>query len=85
MGRKKGFVIKQNPCFGCGRALLHQRSIGGVNHYDNDPLEKVNLAGDPRYAKVVRKLSGELHAFYDRQYRSPTSAPIAAAMQAKGK
>lgn len=53
--------------------------------YDNDPLERVNLADDPRYAKVVRKLSGELHAFYDRQYRSPMSAPIAAAMQAKGK
>lgn len=44
--------------------------------YETDPLETKNLAGDPRYAKVVKRLEKQLREYYDRSYRSPMSAPI---------
>lgn len=46
--------------------------------YDKDPLETRNLADDPRYSGVVKRLKRQLHDYYTRSYRSPMSAPIAA-------
>ena len=46
--------------------------------YQTDPLETHNLARDPRYAKVMKRLTRQLHDYYARSYRSPMSAPIAA-------
>lgn len=45
--------------------------------YDRDPEERHNLANDPRYASVVKRLAAKLHAHYARSLASPLSAPIA--------
>lgn len=46
--------------------------------YEKDPQETRNLANDPKYAGVVKRLKGQLHDYYARSYASPMSAPIAA-------
>ncbi len=44
--------------------------------YDKDPLETKNLANDPQYAKVVKKMKAQLHDYYARNYASPMAKPI---------
>lgn len=51
--------------------------------YEKDPLETRNVAADPAYAKVVKRLEKELLKYYDRSYRSPMSAPIKATAERK--
>lgn len=45
--------------------------------YKNDPMETKNLANDPAYAGVVKKLKKQLREYYARSYSSPMSEPIA--------
>ncbi|MCM1349127.1 MAG: sulfatase [Firmicutes bacterium] len=45
--------------------------------YDKDPLETRNLANNPAYASVVKKLKSQLHKYYSKSYSSPMSVPIA--------
>lgn len=45
--------------------------------YDKDPLEKHNVANDPKYASVVKRLKKQLHEYYAKSYASPMSEPIA--------
>lgn len=51
--------------------------------YEKDPGETRNVAGDPAYAKVVKRLSRELEKYYARSYASPMSAPIKACAERK--
>lgn len=44
--------------------------------YTKDPLETVNVANDPKYAKIAARLKKQLHDYYAESYRSPMSAPI---------
>lgn len=44
--------------------------------YENDPLETKNVANDPAYAGVVKRMEKELEKYYARSYKSPMSAPI---------
>ncbi len=44
--------------------------------YETDPLETKNLANDPKYAKVVKRMEKQLEEYYARSYKSPMSAPI---------
>lgn len=46
--------------------------------YQEDPLETRNVANDPKYAKVVKRLEKQLLDYYKRSYNSPMSAPIKA-------
>ncbi len=45
--------------------------------YEKDPGERHNLANDPKYAGVVKKLKAQLHDYYRRSLASPMSQPIA--------
>ncbi len=51
--------------------------------YDVDPLETRNLANDPAYAGIKKKLIRQLHEHYARSYASPMAAPIAACANSK--
>lgn len=44
--------------------------------YQKDPEERHNVANDPAYAGVVKKLKKQLREYYSRSYASPMSAPI---------
>ena len=44
--------------------------------YEKDPQETKNLAHDPAYAKVVKRMSKQLEDYYNRSYNSPMAAPI---------
>lgn len=46
--------------------------------YENDPLETRNVADDPKYASVVKRMKKQLKDYYARSYKSPMSAPIKA-------
>lgn len=46
--------------------------------YEKDPNETRNLANDPKYASVVKRIKRQLHDYYARSLSSPMSAPIAA-------
>lgn len=46
--------------------------------YKNDPDETRNLAQDPKYASIVKRMKKQLHEYYAKSYASPMSAPIAA-------
>lgn len=46
--------------------------------YEKDPLETKNVAGDPAYAHVVKRLEKKLREYYARSYASPMAAPIKA-------
>lgn len=54
--------------------------IVGCEFYDyqTDSLETVNAVDDPRYKNQIGKMRSRLRRFYDEQYASPMSAPIAA-------
>lgn len=45
--------------------------------YAKDPEERHNVANNPAYAGVMKKLKKQLHEHYARSYASPMSAPIA--------
>ena len=45
--------------------------------YQKDPQETRNVANDPAYAGVVKKLKKQLREYYARSYSSPMSEPIA--------
>lgn len=45
--------------------------------YQKDPEERHNVADDPAYASVVKKLKKQLREYYARSYSSPMSEPIA--------
>lgn len=51
--------------------------------YEKDPLETRNVAEDPAYAKVVKRLEKQLREYYARSYASPMSAPIKATAECK--
>lgn len=51
--------------------------------YEKDPGETRNVAGDPAYAPVVRRLEKVLRDYYARSYASPMSAPIKATAERK--
>lgn len=51
--------------------------------YEKDPMEARNVAADPAYAKVVKRLERQLREYYDRSYSSPMSAPIKATAERK--
>lgn len=51
--------------------------------YEIDPLETKNLANDPAYAKIVKRLEKQLAEYYARSYNSPMSAPIKACAERK--
>lgn len=46
------------------------KEIMGVEFYDyqEDPLEKNNVAKSPEYKKIVDKMQTDLHIFYQKQY-----------------
>lgn len=45
--------------------------------YQKDPEETRNVANDPAYAQVVKKLKKQLREYYAKSYASPMSEPIA--------
>ncbi len=45
--------------------------------YAKDPEERHNVANNPAYAPVLKKLKRQLHDYYARSYASPMAAPIA--------
>lgn len=66
----KGFKTYQP--FDEGKVIGYQ-----LFDYQKDPEESRNLANDPAYASVVKKLKKQLREYYARSYSSPMSAPIA--------
>ncbi len=51
--------------------------------YQKDPEERHNVANDPAYAGVVKKLKKQLREYYARSYSSPMSEPIARCAEGK--
>ena len=66
----KGF--KTYMPFDEGKVISYQ-----LFDYEKDPQERHNLANDPAYAPVVKKLKKQLREYYARSYSSPMSEPIA--------
>lgn len=51
--------------------------------YQKDPEERHNVANDPAYASVVKKLKKQLREYYAKSYSSPMSEPIARCAEGK--
>lgn len=51
--------------------------------YQKDPEERHNVANDPAYANVVKKLKKQLREYYAKSYSSPMSEPIARCAEGK--
>ncbi len=66
----KGFKTYQP--FDEGKVIGYQ-----LFDYQKDPEERHNVANDPAYAGVVKKLKKQLREYYAKSYSSPMSEPIA--------
>lgn len=53
--------------------------------YEADPLETTNAIDDPKCKRQIEKMRAELRHFYDQQYASPMSAPIARMLDERAK
>lgn len=64
--------------------FTNQKTVGcELYDYKTDPMETKNLAGDPRYASVVKRFRERLYAFYNEQYNSPHAQAVASKYKKK--